>query len=267
MRKSLPAVTGAMAFGLLVSSCSSTSPLASGNQPAGSSETQPTTNTATPTAVPTPTVAPTPVSTPEPKGVVAKVSERVIAWKPQYGDYIYYQVIVELKNTGNGWARVGAGQSDYTIVDGSGSVVTTGFFTYAFPEYLAPGATGYLEEDGLDDNSKIADYAEVQVDGRYDSVDPPDARFSFSGIKLKLDSFSGGLVATGFVTATADVSDAAVAVICLDSKGTALGITWTNLVQNLTAGQKKGFETVGDTPPLKVSQCATVVAEAMDTGF
>ena len=216
---------------------------------------------------PTPTLQPTSVPTPAPEGNVAKVREVVIAWKPEYSSYVSFQIIVELKNTGTGWAQLHPGQSDYTILDGSGDVVGTGSFTYAFPEFVAPGATAYLEEDGADDGSKVADYVTVDVDGRYDSVDAAPTTFTFSSVKLKADSFGGGLVATGFLTATDDVSDAAVAVVCLDAKGAPLGVTWTNLVQNVTAAKPKGFETVGGTPPLRGSQCVKTFIGAEDTGF
>ena len=115
--------------------------------------------------------------------------------------------------------------------------------------------------------STVGDYATVEVDGQYEPVDQPDVTFEVSDIALKQDSFGGGLIATGFVTASSDVSDAAIAVICFGPRGGLKGGTWTNLLQNLTGGDPKGFETVGSTPPLSPSDCATVGGFATDTGF
>jgi hypothetical protein len=216
----------------------------------------------------TPTQAPTP--TPEPEAVVNKTQQVVIAWQDEYSDYVSYQVVLEVRNTGTGWAKLSGFNSDYTILGPDGGVVTTGRFNYEFPKFVGPGEFGYLIGDGSDiggGGSAVADYASVDISGRYDSTSSPDVTFKVTDIALKAESFGGGLVATGFVTASADVSDAALAVICFDAHGKVLGATWTNLLQNLMAGQHKGFETVSATPPLKASDCAAVAGFASDTGF
>lgn len=110
--------------------------------PAGGSAqatSQPTSNLVTPppaasaTPAPTQTVAPTPVAQATPSA--DKVAEFLIP----YGDdssYAHADVIVELKNNGGTWIKVDAFESDYTIYDRAGDVVTTGTFSYAFPRYL-----------------------------------------------------------------------------------------------------------------------------------
>lgn len=224
--------------------------------------------TATATAAATP--RPTPPPTPEPAGLLEKTQEVVIAWQREFSDYVSYQVVLQVQNTGTGWAELSAFESDYTILGSDGSVVTTGLFTYEFPKFVGPGEFGYLIADGSDiggGGSVIADYATVDISGRFDTVGSPGATFEVTDIALKAEAFGGGLVATGFVTPSQDVTDAAMAVICLGAQGQVLGGTWTNLLQNLTAGQPKGFETVGGTPPLQVSDCASVSGYASDTGF
>jgi hypothetical protein len=208
--------------------------------------------------------------TAEPEAVVGKTQEVVHAWQAQYSDYVSYQVVLEVKNTGTGWAELSGFGSDYTILGPDGGVITTGSFNYEFPKFVGPGEFGYLIADGSDiggGGSAVADYATVEIAGRYDPAASPEVTFVVTDIALKPESFGGGLIATGFVTASSDVTDAALAVVCFGAQGQVLGATWTNLLQNLTGGQRKGFETVGGTPPLKASDCATVAGFASDTGF
>jgi hypothetical protein len=212
------------------------------------------------------TPAPTKLVTPEPKADLQKVKEVVLAWKTYKGSaYVDYQVIVELKNLGTGWAEVSGFDSDYTVLDAGGDVTTTGSFTYEFPKFIGPGETGYLIEDSSDDGVKTTDFASVQVDGRYDDVDAADQVLKVTGIKWHRDAYDGTLTATGFVTSTEDLTDAALAVVCISDTGQILGATWTNLLQNITAGKPKGFETVANTPPLRVSQCAKSLGFAEST--
>ena len=223
---------------------------------------------ATPRVTPTP--RPTPVPTPEAEGELVKTQEVVIAWQNEFSDYVSYQVLVEVQNVGTGWAQQNAYDADYTILGPDGGVVATGRFTYAFPEYIPPGGFGYMVDDGSDiggGSLSVDDFATVEVDGQYLTVDSPGPTLEVTDIALKPESFGGGLTATGFVTASEDVADAALAVICFAADGNAIGASWTNLLQNLTGGQPKGFETVRGTPPMTTAECATVEGFASDTGF
>lgn len=236
------------------------SPGASGSQTA----------TTEPTASPRPTVRPTPRPTPEPAAVLEKTQQVVHAWQAEFSDYVSYQVVLEVRNTGTGWAELSGFGSDFTILGPDGGVITTGSFSYEFPKFVGPGEFGYLIADGSDiggGGSAVADYATVEISGGFNEVGSPEVTFEVTDIALKAESFGRGLVATGFVTPSKDVTDAALAVICFGANGEVLGATWTNLLQNLTAGQRKGFETVGGTPPLNASDCATVGGFASDTGF
>jgi hypothetical protein len=200
---------------------------------------------------------------------VEKVGQWVLAWKSFEGsDFVSYQVILELHNAGNGWAEISPFNSDYTVLNGDGGVVATGSFTYAYPEFLGPDETGYLIEDSAQDGVAVADFVSVDVAGRYDDSRPPAVTFEVADVTWRAEEFSDGLTATGFVTATGgDVSDLALAVLCIGDDGTPLGATTTNLIQNVTDGVRKGFETVTETPPLSASQCAQTLGFAEDTGF
>lgn len=223
--------------------------------------------TAEPTPTPRPTRRATPRPTPMPEGELAITHEVVYAW-PSGGDYTYWQVILAVENVGTGWAEMSGFDSDYQILDASGGLVATGSFNYEFPKFIGPGERGFLIADGLEDGVDPASFATVEADGRYGQGSPPDVTFTFENLQWVAEEFGGGgYTATGFVTASAAVDDAAIAVICIDATGTPLGATWTNLVQNLSPGEAKGFETVGASPPIDPAQCAEVLGFAQDTGF
>lgn len=247
-----------------VAGCASGEQIADSTSPAASAS---PTAEPTPTPSPRPTAEPTPRPTPKPSADLARSQQVVYAWQNEFSDYVSFQVIIEIVNEGDGWGEVSAFNSDYQVLDGGGGLVTTGSFTYAFPAFIGPGATGYLIEDGLEEGLDPASFVSVEADGRYDSSDAPTSTFTFQDLQLRQDDFHDGYTASGFVTADTDVTDAAIAVVCVNADGTPLGATWTNLVQNLTAGEAKGFETVGATPPLDPSQCAELRAFAEDTGF
>ena len=251
--------------GVVVAGCSAYEPIAdpSDSAPAEASSAP----EATPSPTARPTARPTPRATPVPVADLAKSQQVVYAWQNEFSNYISYQVIIELVNQGDGWAQLSAFDSDYQILDADGGLVTTGGFTYAFPEYVGPGESAYLIGDGLEEGLSVEQFQTVEADGRYDEADGPDVVFTFEDVELRKDDFQDGYYAAGFVTADADVQDAAVAVICLDAGGVPIGATWTNLLQNLSAGSRKGFETVGTTPPLDPAACAELVGVGQDTGF
>lgn len=221
-----------------------------------------------PTPAPTPTHEPTPRPTPEPEADLRRGAMTVVAWMPQFGDSPWGQVFVEIVNDGDGWAELQPGDSDFTILDANGGLVTTGFFIYAYPEILGPGETGYLAMETVGDPGQSPeDFVTVEAEGGYDPVREPDVTFEFADVQWRQDEFSGGMTAAGFLTATADVEDAVVGVFCIGPEGTPLGFSYTNLVQNITAGERKAFETVGSTPPLTADRCVETKVFASDTGF
>jgi hypothetical protein len=251
---------------ILIAACSgpqlADDPLPESQQPSASAE-----PTDEPGEEPTPTPEPTPRPTEAPAADLARVHQVVYAWTQEFSDFISYQVIISIVNEGSGWAEVSAFDSDYQVLDANGGLVTTGFFTYAYPAFLGPGETGYLIGEGFEEGLDPASFVTVEADGRYEEADGPDVTFTFTDVQLIKEEFDAGYTANGFMTADAEVTDAAVAVVCLDAEGTPLGATWTNLVQNLSPGEPKGFETIGSSPPLDPSLCAQLVALAQDTGF
>lgn len=262
-----------IAFVLLVAvaGCSSPSELAGGGTSAAPVQTETPEASATeePTAEPTaePTPEPTQRPTATPVATLTRVHQLVYAWGQEFGDYTNYQVIVSLENSGGGWAEVSGFDSDFQVLDADGGLTATGSFIYAFPEFIGPGETGYLIADGIEEAADPATFASVEADGRFDVADEPDVSFTFDEINLVKHSYDAGYTATGFVTATGDVTDAGIAVVCVDAEGKPLGATWTNLVQNLTSGERKGFETVTSTPALDPAQCAELRAFGLDQGF
>lgn len=264
-RKRRDSLTVVAAAVLAISGCSASEPIADPTTNASAEESDFSEPTTSPTA--RPTARPTPAATPVPEANLAKSHQVVYAWQNEFSDYISYQVIIEIVNQGDGWAQLSAFDSDYQILDGAGGLVTTGGFTYAFPEFVGPGESAYLIADGFEQGLTVEQFQSVEADGRYDEADGPDVSFTFEEVQLRTHDFEDGYYAAGFVTADADVEDAAVAVVCLSADGVPLGATWTNLLQNLTAGSRKGFETVATTPPLDPASCAELLGFGQDTGF
>lgn len=149
MRRILVSRTLTLLLAVILVGCSSgqlADDAPSGDEaPSASEATAESTPTAVPTPDPTPTRQPTPRPTPKPEASVRKGEQIVIAWQPEYSDrYVDYQVIIEVINDGTGWAELSAFNSDYTIFNTDGGIVTTGGFIYAYPEYVGPGETAYL---------------------------------------------------------------------------------------------------------------------------
>ena len=246
----------------MLAACSASTPI---GEPSNSSIAQAASpSAASPTPTARPTATPTQRPTPEPSASLNKVGQWVYAWKSFAGSsYVSYQVIVEVVNEGNGWAELAGFSSDYTILSPSGGVTATGRFIYEYPKYLGPGETGYLVEDSSQDGVTVDAFASVDVSGRYDQSPEPDITFEVSDIVWRNAQFSDGLTATGFLTATGgDAESVSLAVLCIGDDGSPLGATTTNLIQNVTDGVRKGFETVSETPPLSASQCASTVGFA-----
>ena len=78
---------------------------------------------------------------------------------------------------------------------------------------------------------------------------------------IRRATIGDGLYVTGTVTNTSDqnVSSAHVGAVFLDAKGVPIGFSSTNLVENLSAGKTKGFETLPSACAINRSSVAKVV--------
>lgn len=219
-------------------------------------------------SIPSATRSASPRPTPAPQADVTKGEPELIAWNTEFSDYVEYVVAVPLTNSGQGWAEISSFSSDYTLLDAGGGIITTGSFTYALPERIGPGETGYLLEYGIDDSgTAAADFATVEAEARFEQVDEGGPTVEVTDVTWRTDDFSQGLTATGFLTSSVAMDSAAVVVLCLADDGSILGVTSTNLVQNVRAAERKAFETIQSTGPLTADQCATSPGYVMDFGF
>lgn len=241
------------------------SPTAVASSPAPTALTTAATATAEPspppTATPRATTSPT-IAANEPN--LSKGQTVLTAWTPPFSEYVYFMVIQEVINTGTGWAELRAFDSSYEIFDQSGAVLTTASFLYSYPVYIGPGETGYLIEEGVQDGADEADFASVNVDGRYRDVEgPPDQMLETSNLTLRVRSLDDSLFVTGQArnTGTRDVDRAQVAAIFFGSDREIIGASTTNLLENVGAGQTRAFETIGGNP-LRRSQVVDFVAVA-----
>lgn len=278
----MPRLLSLVGVVLLVAGCVTTEPLVTAPPSSAAQRTSPPTASATtsasliasiaPTASPSPGPTATPPAritlppqtpTPTANSNVVITNQKLIAWKPQYSSYVSYYVIAEITNEGSLWAQIDAFDSDYSIYDKSGKVTTTGNFLYAYPEFIAPGDTGYLIEDSVESGA-VADFDTVDVNGRYSDADgPPDEQLQVSNTSVRSSSFGGGWEVTGEVTNIGSVAadSAHAGAVYFNAAGEIIGASTTNLIQNVAPGQKKGFRTI-DSNPLQKSQIDSYVVFA-----
>lgn len=200
-------------------------------------------------AGPTVTGAPAPDATADTgsEGMADKVREILIPFQDAGSTYAEALIVVEVKNTGAGWIELLPSSSDWTIYGADDAVITTGGFVYAYPTYLAPGATGYLAEHAVVNGVRAKTFKRVETTGQYAPVDAADAIVLMaSKTKNRLDS--GETITAGTITnkSDQDVQSAHVGAFYFDAKGKLLGFSSTNLVENLRAGKSKGFVTLGE---------------------
>lgn len=225
--------------------------------------------TPAPTATPIPTartpsvetVAPTIEPTPAPRADVSVVREVIIPWEVS-SSLVRWNIIVEVRNRGTGWAQIVARSSDFTIFARNGDVLDTGSFSYAFPRYLAPGQTGYIAQDSISDSFKLSEVGRLETSTSWIQADKADVVvLKTSKIRNSRDSYDGSYTTSGTVTnpGTQRLASVHVGAFYLDAKGKPLGFSWTDVVENLGPGQSKGFKTVSDLPPIRTKVAKTVV--------
>ena len=158
------------------------------------------------------------------------------------------QIIAVVKNTGGKPAKLGGVNSEsFTLYAKDGSVLKTGDLT-PLPQYLAPGATGYLGGwANFTDSAPFATVGKADASVTFGSADSiPAQTLKTAKVAVAPDDVNVWLEAKGTVTnsGTDTVDMGEIGIILLDSAGNPIG--W--LVDNTTAmgilaGQTKGFTT------------------------
>ncbi len=195
-----------------------------------------------------------------PGGKVAIVRQLAIPWQSEFG---MVDIIIEIRNEGARPAQINGGA--YTMYSKSGAELDKGVFLYAFPKFLAPGATGYIAERDYSSVWNAADVGTVKATFDYDWIDEARTYLTTADIATEKDPYgSGGYITSGTVTNRSDVfvPMAHIGVFYLAADGTPLGFTYTNLVENVAPGQTKNFTTVGESPPMTSWDKTVVVAVA-----
>jgi hypothetical protein len=215
--------------------------------------------------------------TPEPSAAapaepVVEITQKFFRnWKNIIGS-IEFQIVLEVKNTGGGYANISRGDRSYTIYLKDGTVLATGDFTYAFPQVLGPGATGYFVDTGsFDTGTKSTDVGALEPSVSFGSADGPHDAYAVSKVTVGAESYGSGLQVSGVVknTSSADASMGIVGVVFFDGAGKILGALYDNTgISDLRAGQSKGFKTsYPGTPPLKPTQVKSTKSFAFDYSF
>jgi hypothetical protein len=158
------------------------------------------------------------------------------------------QIIAVVKNTGGKPAKLGGVNSEsFTLYAKDGSVLKTGDLT-AFPQYIAPGATGYLGGfANFTDSASFATVGKGDASVAFGSADSvPTQTLTAAKVVVAPDDVKVWLEAKGRVTntSTKTVDIGMIGIILLDSAGNPIGFIEDNTTAwGILAGQTKGFTT------------------------
>ena len=156
---------------------------------------------------------------------------------------VWGQAIVEITNTGSENLYLSAGS--YDVKDESGSLVATESLVSVYPDVLQPGEKGYLyDETTFDDLSAEGTY-EMTPHLSVESASIPCVRYEVFDTTLKSDDY-GEISLIGQMTNTSDEDGSMVyaVVVLYDDANTPLGVLYTILDNDLSAGDTRGFEAV-----------------------
>jgi hypothetical protein len=187
-------------------------------------------------------------------------------------DYVNYEIVIEVNNTGGTAANIHSGDQSYTILGADGSVLETGNFTYSFPEVVAPGEFGYYIVGGVfGKGTKVADVGKLQPSLSFADADKTPTPWEISAVKVTQEDYGNGLQVSGLVkdADTADATMGMVGVVFFDANGQLIGGLYDNTgVMSIRAGQSKGFKTsYPGTAPMKPSTVKTWKAFGFDFSF
>lgn len=196
-----------------------------------------------------------------------RVQHRLIAWN-ETDDFIGFQVIVEIENVGTEPIEIAALDSSYTVFAPDESVTTTGRFNTALPKWLAPGERGYLIAWELEEGLALEDFdhAEVSAGLIEGGAEPPQVTVG----SLRARLVDEDLRVTGLVEnkGTIDLEDVWAGAILFDTDGRILGAAVDVTVDELPAGERKGFTADGlNVPPIDPDAIAEMVGVAASWSF
>jgi hypothetical protein len=276
----LPRLCATAAIVALVAGCAGGSqPVANQTDPAPSTAAADATKapsatdaTSAPTpAAPTagPTTAPTPAAQTEPAVSTSQTLFR--SWKNSI-NMIEYQIVIEVTNTGGGFAKLTSGDQSFTVYAKDDSVLATGDFSYAFPQVIGAGEKGYYVASGyFDKGTTLAGVGRLEPSLSFGTASGPAVAYEVTKVKVTQESYGTGLQVAGVVknTSAEDASMGLVGVVMFDGAGKMLGALYDNTdMMGLRAGQAKGFKTTyPGTPPLKPTQVKATKAFAFDYSF
>jgi hypothetical protein len=218
------------------------------------------------TATPTPSTEPTPSPTAEAEPDVVLTASALLVPPDDGFDLLGFQIAGTIENRGTGWAKLLPFDSDWTVLDEGGGVTATGQMGQAYPQYLAPGATGYLVTYDVQSGADPADFVSVEIEPEFVPVDGPEVTFEFENTQV---SYAGsyGLEGTGFVTADASREFAEIGLICLDADGRVLGVVNAQMMDTLEAGEREAFQTTGPPSQVEPDSCVTTIFEGTPHDF
>ena len=219
--------------------------------------------------VPTATVGQTPQAAGDAK--VETVRTFFKSWADSGGS-AFYEIVIEVKNTGEKPANIHSGDQSYTIFATDGSVLKTSNFGYSFPQVLAPGELGYyIGGEHYDVGTKPALVGKLEPSLSYSNADNAPTPWEFSNLKVGKDDIFGGAEVSGVVknTGAEDAKMATVGIVLFDANGDMLGGVVNQVPGTaLRAGQSKGFiATYPGTPPIDLSAVKSFKTFGLDYSY
>ncbi len=196
-------------------------------------------------------------SAPQGDANVQIVKTNVFAWPSSYGGGSV-EVVVEVLNSGAGVAKLGGVNSEtWTLYAKDGSVLDTGDLT-PMPQYLAPGATGYLGGwTNVNDSATFATIGKADASVTFGKETAlPAETLTTAKVKVSPDGFKVWLEATGTITNSGSqaTSFGVIGVVLLDASGQPVGWLEDNTApMGLLPSQTKGFKTGGTFVPASVA--------------
>lgn len=210
----------------------------------------------------------------------APIEETVAPAEPQYEityqnldvwtdsiDTVWYQVIIEITNTGN--CDLYLDDCNYDLEDSSGNLVATSSLVSSFPYVISPGEKGYMYEQSTLDVA--VDASALVVVPRIDVLVATIEKVQFDVSDVTVSDSDFGPSIMGRITNTTEEEETFIQMyaVLFDSNGTPIGATTYANTDIPAPGETAGFEMSGIYLPdyITASDVASVVVYAEPMQF
>jgi hypothetical protein len=222
--------------------------------------------TPTSTPAPTSTQAPAPTATAQSTSA-AEQGETVMRTSESFG-YVTAQLITVVTNTGTTWIEISQYDSNWTIYDKTGGVISTGGYVEAIgPRFLGPGEMGYVVASDFNGDYRQSDFDHGDIDVYFNEANPTPSDLSTENTRVRKDS-SEDVEVTGEIrnSGTSRVDSVTVLAVFLDASGQPLGFA-DGLFDNVEPGGTRAFQITSGLVEISLADIAQTVIYAVDDSF